>query len=623
MKTIFFLILVNFVFSIVGVCQNKTDTKYNWDLSSIYSGWDDWQKDLDLLKSQSFKYAQFEGKLVESSYYLLNFKKFDDTFLQLRDKLLFYVSLKADINSRNSLYTSKLRELQTVIVDTEKRKRWIEPELAKIPKEKVFSLMKDNHELLVYKHQFDKFYNQLDHIIDKESMMIASYYTKAADASSNIFKSLSSSDMQYDNVILSDGTFITANPANASKIYATNQSQQDRKLVFEALEKSYTKNKYTYAEIWIGIAQSRWADAQLKGYESCLDAVLKPENISKDIYLNLLDIAGNNTSTLIKYRELRKKILGLKTYYGSDESIDLINSKSEYKYDSAINIVLEALKPMGEEYSNLLISTFQAGKIDVYEKPGKFIGAYNWSKYGLKPYILLNWKDTRNDIFVLAHELGHAMHSILSDGHQPYCNSYYSPMIAETAALFNEMMLLDYLIKTAKDNNEKLALLVKAIDNLSRGFYRQSQFAEFEYSIYNLIERDEQINADILANLFSKIDNKFNGGILQRSEYHPFSWTKIHHFCNSYYYLYNYAVSYAVSNSLYDQILKAKNEKEANSLLNRYFDLLKSGGNDYPVVLLKKAGVDLTTKDPFFAVVERLENLLYQLEVALKHAEKI
>ena len=278
---------------------------------------------------------------------------------------------------------------------------------------------------------------------------------------------------------------------------------------------------------------------------------------------------------------------------------------------------------MGEEYNKLLATSLQGGWIDVYEKPGKQTGAYSWSIYGVHPFILMNWDESRDNVFTLAHELGHSMHSTLSSNYQPYTYSSYASMVAEVASTFNENMLLDYMIKNAKDPNEKIALLVQAIDNISSTFYRQSQFAEFEHVLYTMIEKDQPINADIIAKTYADIDKKYNGDILERSGNNAYSWPRVSHFFTHIYYVYNYAVSFSASGSLFNQIAMAETPEAAKAAQEKSLALLKSGGNDYPVELLKKAGVDLNTREPFLAVVKRMDQLVNQLEAALKEAGKI
>ncbi len=629
MKRITLFLLVIMSFTLSGIAQkdltpeDKDYYTYNWKLTDVYADWDAWQKDLDYLKAQTPKYLEYKGKLGTSPEILLDFYKFTEKNSQISSKLYVFASLSQDIDSKNPMYVSKLQQMQSLWVERSRNTAWVQPELAAIPKEKMDKWLAENDELGVYKHNIDDFYRQLAHILDEETQKISTYYSKALSAASNIYGSLSTADMEFHKVTLSDGSEVTASPANASKIYTNNKNQEDRKAVSIAMAEAYAKNKNTYADILIGIYQNRWADAQLRGYESCLDAVLESNNIPKKVYTNLIDVAGNNTEALLKYRKLRKEALGLDKYYGSDGAMALVDFEKSYSYDEAVGMVKECLKPMGQEYNDLLATATQAGWVDVFEREGKRGGAYSWSIYGVHPFILMNWAETRDNVFTLAHEFGHSIHSMLSSKYQPYVYTNYASMVAETASTFNEKMLLDYLIKKAQSPEEKITLLVQAIDNISGTFYRQAQFAEFEYNLYSMIENNEPLNADIMANLYDKIDRKYNGDIMERPEVYKYSWPRVHHFYSLYYYVYNYAVSFSCSSSLFNQIKQAETPEAAQEAQERYLALLKSGGKDYPVELLKTAGVDLNTKSPYLAVVNRMNELVDQLEVALKEAGKI
>jgi len=627
MKKLSLLLVTLFVLQITSFAQKETKDKdyykYNWKLTDIYADWDGWQKDLDKIKEQIPKYQDYKGKLGSSAETLLAFRKLSEKNSEVFSKLYTYASLNKDIDGKNPMYITKLQKLQTVGVSLSRNTTWIETELAEIPKEKIEKWMNENEELAIYEHAYDNFYRQLEHIIDEETKEIKTYYSRALGAASNIYNSLSKADMVYPKVTLSNGKEIKTSPANAAKVFNSNENQEDRKKVLEAKSQAYAKNKNTYADILMGIYQNRWANAQLRGYESCLDAVLEGNDIPEDVFHNLIEVAGTQTDALYKYRELRKKALGVENYYVSDESYPLTNFEKEYSFDEAVDMVVECLQPMGKEYTDLLNRAVQSGWIDVYEKPGKQTGAYSWSVDGVHPYILMNWAGTRDNVFTLAHELGHSIHSMLTNKYQPKAYRNYASMAAETASTFNEKMLLDYMIEHAEDPNEKIGLLVQAIDNIAGTFYRQSQFAEFENSVYSKVENNEPINAEILGNTYADIDKKYNGDIMQSTKSYKHSWPRVHHFYTLYYYVYNYAVSFSCSSSLFNQIKQAETPEARKTAQEKYMKLLKSGGNDYPVNLLKKAGVDLTTNEPYLAVVNRLDELVNELEVALKEAGKI
>ena len=606
--------------------DNKSDAKdyrYNWNFTDIYPSWDAWAKDLEFIKQEVPKYLDFKGKLGVSPEKMLEYFTFTEEDSKIINKLYVYVSLQKDVDGKNPMYSTKEQELQTVMIQISMNSSWVAPELAKIPSETVYKWMETNPKLAVYKHDMESFYRLQSHILPEATQNIVTQFSNALDASSRIYNSLSIADIEFPKVTLSTGEEVIASPATSSKIMTTNKNQDDRKKVVEASRIPYVNAKNTYSEIYLGILQERWASSKLMGYKSCLDQTLEANNIPKDVYLNLIQVASENTTLLQRYWELRKKTLGLEKYYTSDNYVELVDFSKSYKFEEARDIVKEALKPLGSDYYTMLDKCFQGGWIDVYEKPGKQTGAYNMTVYGLHPYLLLNWDETRDNVFTLAHELGHAMHGMLSNNNQPMVYSGAATMVAEVASTFNENMLLDYMLSKSTDPKEKITLLVQAIDNITGTFYRQAQFAEFEYKSYEMIEQDQPVNADIFADIYNKTDIQYNGTIMERSENAKYTWPRVSHFFDFSFYVYNYAVSFSTSSSLYEHIAKATDKKSKEDALNKYITLLKSGSNDYPVSLLQKAGVDLTTKDPYLAVIREMERLVNQLEKELKTIGKI
>lgn len=599
------------------------DYRYNWNFTDIYPSWDAWAKDFEVIKQEVPKYLEYKGKLSESPEKMLEYFEFTEKNNKTINKLYIYVSLQKGTDGKNPVYSSKMQELQALFMQLGMNSGWVSPELAAIPSEKVYKWMETNPKLAVYRHDMESFYRLQSHILPEATQNIITQFGSALDATSRIYSSLSIADIEYPSVKLSTGEELVASPAIVSKVTASYKNQDDRKRISDASRIPYIKAKNTYADIYLGMLQGRWASAKLSGYKSCLDGVLESNNIPKDVYTNLLQVAKENSQPLQKYYELRKQALKLDKYYMSDNFVELVDFSRTYKWEEAVGIVKEALKPMGANYSNLLQTAFQGGWIDVYEKPGKETGAYSLTVYGVHPYILMNWDETRDNVFTLAHELGHAMNGLLSNSNQPMVYSGQATVVAEVASTFNENMLLDYMLAKSNDPKEKVTLLVQAIDNIVGTFYRQAQFAEFEYKVHEMIEQDQPLNAETFAQIYDEADIQYNGKGIERSEDGKFSWPRISHFYNYSFYVYNYAVSFSASSSLYEQIAKATDKKSAQAALDRYLTLLKSGSNDYPVALLQKAGVDLTTKNPFLAVTHRMEQLVNQLEVELRTLGKI
>jgi oligoendopeptidase F len=609
-----------------GQATAKVDAKdpaYCWDFTHIYPSWDAWQQELKMYGELTPKFLEYKGKISKDPQALLGFLQLSERAGKMGNKLYSYVSLQQDVDGKNPIYRTKQQEMQNVSIEMSKNQAWYDSELATLPQETCNKWMSEVPELATYKHIFEDFYRQRAHILDEKTQNIINEYSRTLGAPLNIYNSLAIADIEFPKVTLSTGEVVTASPAAASRIYATSTNQDDRLKVANANREYYYKNRNTFADIYLTKIQTSVAGARLSGYESCLDETLSGHNIPKEVYLTLLRVAQSNVAPLQKYWELRKKALGLTKYYHSDASAQLVNFNRTYKWNEGVSIVSSALQLMGKEYYDNFKQMLAPGRIDVYEKPGKQAGAYNLDLYGVHPYVLMNWNETRDNVFTLAHELGHSVHGILSQKNQPFIYADANSMVAEVASTFNECVLLDYMLAQAKDPNEKIALLVQAIDNVAGTFYRQVQFADFENTMHTMVEQEQPLNADIMAKVYGDIDAKYNGPGVEQPENLKYSWPRVMHFFNFNFYVYNYAVSFTASNALYSSIAKAKTKKEADAAKERYMNLLKSGGSDYPINLLKKAGIDMTQEASYLTVTSRMQQLVDQLEKELKAVGKI
>jgi oligoendopeptidase F len=605
----------------VGQTTPKVDVKdpaYCWDFTHIYSSWDAWQQELKKYSELTPKFLEYKGKISKDPQALLGYLKLSEQAGLIGTKLYCYVSLQHDVDGKNSIYRTKQQEFENISIEMSNSQSWFASELATLPQETCNKWLNEVSGLAIYRHSMESFYRERAHILDEKTQNVINQYSRTLGSPLNIYNSLAISDIEFPKVTLSTGEVVTASPAMTSRIYATSPSQEDRLKVANANREYYYKNRNTFADIYLTKIQTSVAGAKLSGYESCLEATLSSDNIPKDVYSTLLRVTQSNVAPLQKYWDLRKKALGLTKYYSSDAAAELVNFSRTYKWDEGVNIVSSALQFMGKEYYDTFKQMLVPGRIDVYEKPGKQTGAYNLPLYGVHPYVLMNWNETRDNVFTLAHELGHSVHGILSQQYQPFIYSDANSMVAEVASTFNECVLLDYLLAQAKDPNEKISLLIQAIDNIAGTYYRQVQFADFEYTMHNMVEHDQPLNADIMAKVYGEIDAKYNGPGVEQPENLKYSWPRVMHFFNYNFYVYNYAVSFTASNALYSSIAKAKNKKEADAAKERYMTLLKSGGNDYPINLLKKAGIDMTKEESYLTVTSRMQQLVDQLEKELK-----
>ncbi|MGL5426669.1 MAG: oligoendopeptidase F, partial [Cetobacterium sp.] len=424
---------------------------------------------------------------------------------------------------------------------------------------------------------------------------------------------------KWNEIELADGTKTTVTNGVYSKIVSTNRNQDDRRKAFEALYNSFNVNKNTYAAIYKSILQRDFAAAQSRNYNSSLEKALNPKNIPLDVYKTLITSTRENTAPLKRYIALRKKALDLKNYYYYDNSINIVDYNKEFSYEEAKTAVLESVKPLGEGYYKGLNTALSEGWLDVYETPNKRSGAYSLNIYDVHPYMLLNYNGTMDAVFTLAHELGHTMHSMLSTEKQPYPTSSYTIFVAEVASTFNERLLLDNMLKNTTDSKERIALIEQAIGGIVGTYYIQTLFADYEYAAHEVVEKGGAITPEVLNKIMENLFKDYFGTELTMDELQKIIWSRIPHFFNSPYYVYQYATSFAASANLYDRVTSSKySEQEREVAKEQYLTLLKSGGNDHPMNQLKKSGVDLSKTESFTAVSTEFDRLLDLLEAELE-----
>jgi oligoendopeptidase F len=596
--------------------------KYKWNFSDIYESWEDWEADFKGISLDMEEIISCKGTLGESPENLLKLMTAQESLMKKAYKVYQFVSFQSTVDTRNMDLQAKLQRVRLLFAGFGPTTAWISPEMIAIPEATMKKWLAENKDLKIYEFELMNMYRLQKHVLNEELGKLVSYYSQVSGTAGSVFTALSTADIEFQEIELSDSTKIKVTPGVYSQITSSStRTQEDRKKAYEALYDVYYKNKNTYAAIYNGIIQSEWANARARNYESCLDASLEGNNIPKDVYLNLIKTVKENTAPLQKYTQLRKEVLGLEKYYGFDGSISLVDFDKKYPYDDAVKTVIESVLPLGKEYQEKLKTATASGWLDVYENPGKRSGAFSASVYGVHPYMLLNYNGTLNYVFTLAHELGHTLHTTLSNETQPFTTSNYTIFVAEVASTFNERLLLDHMLETTKDPKERIALLTQSIEAIIGTFYVQTMFADYEYQIHSMVEQGKPVNAEILSNTWGSIADQYYDTITEKTQYSNYPWTRIPHFYNSPYYVYQYATCFASSAKLYKDVTEgSKVDKEA--ALKRYLTLLKSGGNDFPMEQLKKAGVDLSKPEAILDVVNQLDELVDQLAIEIKKIKK-
>lgn len=603
--------------------RSEIDNKYKWNMNDFYSDWSEWDRELEELKATMKEIPQYKGKIKEDSKKFIELIQLEEKMGRLLDKLYVYVYMLKDLDSKDEISSVKLQEIQSVYTEYSVSAAWITPEILEIPKATMEKWIEENPELKDQRFGLMEIYRLQGHVLDEGKEKLLSYYGQYMGAPHDIYAELSISDMKWNEVKLSDGYEGSVTNGVYSKVLATNRNQEDRKKAFEALYGAFNNNKNTYGAIYRALLQRDVASAKGRNYSSSLEKALEPKNVPTEVYTTLLKSAIDNNAPLQRYVNLRKKALGLKEYHYYDNSINIVEYDKTFDYDVAKEMVYNSVAPLGEDYSKKMNTAISEGWIDVFETENKRSGAYSIGVYDVHPYMLLNYQSTLDDVFTLAHELGHTLHTMLSNENQPYATHNYTIFVAEVASTFNERLLLDYMIKNSNDPIEKIALIEQALGNIVGTFYIQTLFANYEYQAHKLIEEGKAVTPDVLSGIMDNLFKEYFGDTITMDELQKIIWARIPHFFNSPYYVYQYATSFVSSANLYDRITNEKySVEERESAKEAYLTLLKSGGNDHPMSQLKKAGVDLEKEESFHAVAVEFDRLLDILEEELNKLEK-
>jgi len=590
--------------------------KYKWNLNDIYPNWEAWEKGLAHLEAKMDEYAALEGTLAQGPQQLLKAYLISDELGMLSFKVYQYPGLMLAIDSRENEISARLQQVQIVFAKFGVATAWFNPELLQIPWETMQSWLANTKELTPYRYSIEDLYRQQKHVLEADKEQLLSYFSPFGGTPASIYNDLSVSDIKFKDATLSDGEAVTITEVMYQNILATNRNQDDRKKAFETLYGIYEANINTYAAIYNSILQRDWANAQARNYGSTLEAALDGDNVPVAVYENLIKCVKEGTEPVKRYMKLRKKALGLETYHLYDGSIPLVDFNKTYEYDDIASSITESVRPLGPEYHNKIKQVFNGGWIDVYENEGKTSDAFSARVYGVHPYILMNYNETLEAVFTAAHEIGHSMHTMLAYENQPFATSSYTIFVAEVASTTNEALFLDYMFEQAKDPKERVTLLQQTIDNIVGTFYSQVLFADFEWQAHKLVEQGQPVTADVLKALYLGLEEEYYGDAAYIDELYGSLWSRISHFFETPYYVYKYATCFAVSAKIHDEIV-SKNKKTSDAARERYLTLLKSGGNDYPMEQLKRAGVDLARPENFQAIVDQLDDLVTRLEAEL------
>lgn len=596
--------------------REEADARCKWAIEDLYKDDEDWKRDYELLKSRIPELTKFRGRLGESAEVLLSMQKLSDELNQLLEKVYVYANQRLHENTDNSTYQNLASQAQGLLVELSESLSFVEPELMELPDGIIETFLDENEELLVYRQYFENIIRQKKHVLPTEQEQLLAAMGEVAESPKDIFSMFNNADIRFPEITGEDGHPVQVTHGRYMSLMQS-RNRQVRKDAFEAMYGVYGDWRNTLAAMYRANVKQEAFLAKAHKYTSDLEAALDGSHIPVKVYEQLIEAVHESMPLMYRYMKLRKKLLGVEELHMYDLYVPVIEQDhSEIPFEQAKKTVLEGLAPMGEEYLHLLREGFDHGWIDVYENQGKRTGAYSWGAYGTHPYVLLNYQGTLHDVFTLAHEMGHALHSWYSDEHQPYIYAGYRIFVAEVASTCNEALLIHYLMEQSKkagDRKKTMYLMNYFLEQFRTTLFRQTMFAEFEKITHGLQEQGETLTADRLCEIYYDLNKLYFGEEICVDQEIAMEWARIPHFYTPFY-VYQYATGFSAAIALSKQIL----EKGAPAV-EQYKKFLKGGSSMYPLELLKMAGVDMEQKAPVQDALAVFAQYLDEMERLADH----
>lgn len=590
------------------ISRDQVEEKNTWNLKDMYEDESLWEKDLETVKAWADELASFEGKVCDSAANLLKSLELD---AKIGEKLEFafgYSSRLFDVDQGNSKHQGMYQKVISLYTEVSSKTAFISPEILACDEKKLNSFFEEEKGLELYRIEIKEIARRKAHTLSAELEKVVAMTGEMAQTPNDIYEAFTNVDITYpsikdekgEEVRITDGRFVHLLESADRRV---------RKDTFEGYYSTYKQFLNTFAATYSGEVKTRIFNAKMRNYDSTLEAAVDANNVSPEVYKNLVKTVNDNLDKLHAYVSLRKKCLGVDELHMYDIYTPMIAGVAkEVSYEEAQDTIKKALSVLGDDYVGLLTDAFENRWCDVYENKGKRGGAYSSGSYGCHPYMLLNYNGSLDAMFTVAHEMGHSMHTWYSNNAQPFIYSGYKIFVAEVASTCNELLLLDYLLKNSKDKKEKAYLLNHYLDSFKGTVFRQTQFAEFEMITNEMLEKGESLNAENLCKLYKDINEKYYGPAMISDEQIAYEWARIPHFYYNFY-VYQYATSFCAAVAISERIIK-----EGAPFVEQYKKFLSSGCTDAPVELLKIAGVDLTTAAPIEAALKKCGEIVKELE---------
>ena len=592
--------------------RDDIDDKFKWNIEDMYPNHDLWQRDVDTSLAMSSEFIKLKGKIIDSAQSLFDAFTARDAIWQKIEKAFVYSRMRRDEDNRNELYQGMCDTAQSAISKISANMSFFTPELLESSKDVIDEFIDQLPQLSQYKFLIDDMFREKEHSLSQKEENILAQMGELMSATNNIFTMLNNADLTFGQITDKNGEHIEITHGNYIS-YMENQDKNVRKQAYEAMYTSYKNLINTISTTYNFNTKTDAVYAKIRKYPSSRAAALSSDNVDEVVYDNLISVVEKNLPTMHKYMAIRKKMLGLETLNMTDVYVPLVKipqnptsipgEKLDFK--QAVDIMCEALAPLGEKYVSDVKAGVSAGWIDVYENQGKTSGAYSFGSYDSMPYILLNFASSLKDVFTLVHEMGHSMHSFYTRTTQPYTYGDHSIFTAEVASTVNENLLVKYLLSKEENMEMRKYLINYHIEEFRTTVFRQTMFAEFEKWSHEQIEKGEPLTAQSMCAYYLKLNQKYFGNEVEMDDLIQYEWARIPHFYNAFY-VYKYATGYSAAAAISDIIL--------NEGPDDYLKFLTTGSSNHPIPLLKIAGVDMSGKEPIERAMKVFRNLVEQLD---------
>ncbi|MER2122261.1 MAG: oligoendopeptidase F [Solibacillus sp.] len=592
--------------------REEVPEQLTWDLTTIFESDEAWEAELKEVEQLSKKASDYKGKVADSAESLYNTLQFSDALYERLSKLYVYSHLKHDQDTTNSKYQDLDGRIRSVLTNAGAAWSFITPEILALDEATLNSYLESYEPLSLYEQSLKELNLGRPHILSAEKEELLAQFSEVTSTAGKTFSALNNADLEFPKIIGEDGEEVQITHGNYITMLESD-NREVREAAFKAVYKTYGQYKNTFATTLAGNVKAHNANAKVRNYNSARHAALSNNFIPEKVYDQLVSTIHDYLPALHRYVELRKKVLGVDELHMYDLFTPLVKEvKMEVTYDEAKKTMVESFAPLGKEYQEIVQKGLESRWVDVLENKGKRSGAYSSGTFGTNPYVLMNWQNNVNNLYTLAHEFGHSMHSYYSRANQPYQYADYSIFVAEVASTCNEELLFDHLMKTLDDDKQKIYLLNQWLDGFRGTVFRQTMFAEFEHMIHELDAKGESITSEKLTTIYYDLNKQYFGDAMTVDEEIGLEWARIPHFYYNYY-VYQYATGQSAATALSKQILE-----EGEPAVERYINnFLKAGCSDFPIEVLKAAGVDMESPEPIALACKVFEEKLEELEKLL------